>query len=346
MVSSSTLDSTIYITTTNQEGSTVTLAPSYITSTVVYTNTRGQQVTVTEILSNPSLLPEDNGGGASAFFHMKGAVIAVFTAVGLVTIAGLWMLIWYLRSRHKRKKIEHDSVVAAILDGRRSSGRLSLIDDDEDDSGEGHPSLTDRSHSYSNSSSTGRMSPIDSAGQLASKTRFPPVSLLAASYNRRKSSSSQGRGGSGGGRYQHLRTESGGRKKSPSPPPRFSQEYYRDPFAGSPSVPFLLSSKGGNRSPPPPAIMDEFDPAPLTLADPISPDRERQGLFAHRKEFGNDNPGSSTESLHTGISTRRDWEVLNVFDEELGSVPKMRRKQVLSVQNPSLAGSSPAPSVR
>jgi len=170
--------------------------------------------------------------------------------------------------------------------------------------------------------------------------------LLAASYNRRKSSSSQGRGGAGGGRYQHLSTESDGRDKSPSPPPRFSHEYYRDPFSTSPSVPFLLGSNGGNRSPPPPAIMDEFDPASLTLVDPIFPDRERRDLFAQRKEFGNDNPGSSAESLHTGASTMGGWEVRNVFDEELGSVPRMRRKPKLSVQNPSLVGSSPAPSIR
>ena len=345
MVFSSTLDSTVYITTTNNQGSTVTLAPSYITSTVVYTNTRGQQVTVTEILSNPSLLPEGHGGGASAFFHMKGAVIAVFTAVGLVAVAGLWLLIWYLRSRHKRRKIEHDNVVAAILDGRRSSVRLSLIDDDEDDSGNLRPSLTEHSHSDPTSSSGGRMSPIDSAGQMASKTRFPPVSLLSASYNRRKSSSSQGNGGSGG-QYQHLRTGSNGGRKSPSPPPRFSQEYYRDPFSDAPSVPLLHGTRGGSRSQPPPAIMDEFDPEPLTLLAPISPDKARRELYAQRKEFGADNPASSNESLHTGVTTPRDWEVQNAFDEELGSIPRMRKKPMLSVQNPSVIGSSPAPSIR
>lgn len=274
---------------------------------------------------------------------MKGAVIAVFTAVGLVFIAGVSLLIWYLRSRHKRQKLEHDNVVAAILDGRRDSARLTLIDDDEEGSGNGHPSLT---YSHSHSSSNGRMSPIDSAGQVATQTRFPPVSLLAASYNRRKSSSSQGHGGYSGGRYQHLPTEPHGGRKSPSPPPRFSQEYYRDPFSDSPPVPFLPGIKGSNRSPPRPTIMDEYESVPLTLASPISPDVERRDLFAHRREFGNENPGSSNESLHTGVSTSRDWEVRNVFDEELGSVPKMRRKPMLSVQNPSLTGLSPAPSIR
>lgn len=345
MISSSTLHSTVYITTTNEEGSTVTLAPSYITTTMVYTNTRGEPITVTEILSNPSLLPGDGGSGASAFFRMRGAVIAVFTAVALVIIAGLWLLIWYLRSRHKRRKMDHDNVVAAILDGRRSSVRVSLIDDDEDESGNGNPGLTNPSHSYTDSTSTGRMSPIDSAGQMVSQTRFPPVSLLAASYNQRRSSSSQGRRRSSGGQYQHLRTESGGRNKSPSPPPRFSQEYYRDPFSSSPSVPLLPGPNDEKRPPAPPAIMDEFDPASLTLADAISPDRERRDLFAHRKEFGKDGPSSSTESLHTGVSTSKGWEVQNLFDEELGSVPRMRRKPMLSVQNPSM-GSSPAPSIR
>ena len=346
MISRSTLDSTVYVTTTNDQGSTVTLAPSYITTTIVYTNTRGQPVTITEILSNPSLLPGDHGGGASAFFHMRGAVIAVFTAVGLVVVAGLSLLIWYLRSRHKRKRIEHDNVVAAILDGRRSSVRLSLIDDDDDDSGNLHPSFTDRSHSDPTpASGNGRMSPIDSAGQMDSVTRFPPVSLLAASYNRRKSSSSQGHGVSGGGRYEHLRSMSGGGIRSPSPPPRFSQEYYRDPFSDPPSMPILLGAKDSSRLPPPPAIMDEFDPTLPNLSTPISPDRARSELYAQRKEFGNDNPASSTESLHTGI-TSKDWEVRNVFDEELGSIPKIRRKPMLSVQNPSVTGSSPAPSIR
>jgi hypothetical protein len=300
-------------------------------------------VTITEILSNPSLLPGDHGGGASAFFRMKGAVIAVFTGVGLVIVAGLWLLIWYLRSRHKRRKIEHDNMVAAILDGRRSSGRLTLIDDDEDDSDNRHPSLT---HSNSHSTSHGRMSPIDSAGQDTSQAPFPPVSLLAASYNRRKSSSSQGHGGSGGGRYHHLRTEPDGGNRSPSPPPRFSHEYYRDPFSDPPSVPFLLGRKVDNKTAPSPAIMDEFDPAPLALTTPISPDKERHDLFAHRREFGKDNRASSNESLHTGTSTPKDWEVRNVFDEEFGSIPQMRRKPILSVQNPSLIGSSPAPSIR
>lgn len=276
---------------------------------------------------------------------MKGAVIAVFTAVGLVFVAGLWLLIWYLRSRHRRQKIEHDNVVAAILDGRRSSVRLSLIDDDEDSSTNLHPSFTDRSHSDPTPDTNGGMSPIDSAGQFASKTQFPPVSLLAASYNRRKSSSSQGHGGSGRGQYHHLRNVSN-EGRSPSPPPRFSHEYYRDPFSDSPSAPTLAGAKGSGKPPPPPAIMDEFDPTPLTLALPISPTTARRELYAQRKEFGSDHPASSNESLHTGVSTSKDWEVRNVFDEELGSVPKMRRKPMLSVQNPSMAGSSPAPSIR
>ena len=356
MVSSSTLDSTVYLTTTNNQGSTVTYAPSYITTTVVYTNTRGDPATITEILSNPSLLPEGHGGGASAFFHMKGAVIAVFTAVGLVIVAGVLFLIWYLRSRHKRKRIKHDNDVAAILDGRRSSGRLTLIDDDEEDSGNGLMSFTDRSssgqrrmsrHSSRSSSGSGvRMSPIDSAGQTTSKTRFPPVSLLAASYNLRKSSSSQGHGGTSGTRYYHLRAESDGGKRSPSPPPRFSQDYYRDPYSESPPVSFLLGTKSGNIAPSSPAIMDEFESVPLTLTSPISPDIARDDLFAQKRGFGNYNPASSNESLVTGTSTPKDWEVRNVFDEELGSVPKMRRKPMLSVQNPSLIGSSPAPSIR
>jgi len=91
--------------------------------------------------------------------------------------------------------------------------------------------------------------------------------------------------------------------------------------------------------------MDEFEPVPLTLTAPISPDQARRDLFTQKREFVKVNPGSSSESLITGVSTNtpRDWEVQNVFDEELGSMPKIRKKLLLSVQNP---GSSPAPSIR
>jgi len=307
-------------------------------------------VTVTRIVSNPSLIPGDHGGGAAAFFGNKAAVIGVFGTIGLIIIVILCLLIWNLKLRRKRKRLEHDDAVAAIMEGRRSTGRLTLIDDDEDDSGHGYASTMERStsghrrastHSYHNSSSSsnGRMSPIDSAGQMTSKTPFPPVSLLAASYNRRKSSSSQGHGrsgGGGGGRYKHLPTNSDGMefgRKSPSPPPRFSQEYYQDPFSDSPSVAFLLGTKGGNRLHHP-AIMDEFEPAPPALTPPISPDRTHyDDLFAKKRVFGYENLCSSNASVNTGASTPKDVEVRHVFDEELGSVPKIRRKPMLAVHS-------------
>lgn len=344
MVFSSTLDSTVYMTTTNQRGDIITYAPTYITTTAVYTNSRGQPVTVTRIVSNPSLIPGDNGGGASAFFHNKAAVVGVFTAIGLVIIVILCLLIWNLRSRHKRQRLAHENAVADFMEGRRSTGRLTLIDDDEDDSGHGYTSSAlERSSSghrraSTHSSSNGRMSPIDSAGQMTSRTPFPPVSLLAASYNRRKSSSSHGHGRSGGGnggRYTHVPTHSDGMefgRKSPSPPPRFSQECYQDPFSDSSSVPFLLGTKGGYRSNHP-AVVDEFEPIPLTLGTPISPDRARYDLFAQKREFGYENARSSITSLNTGASTPKDLEVRNVFDEEFGSVPAMRRKPMLAVHS-------------
>lgn len=353
MVFSSTLDSTVYLTTTNEQGSTITYAPTLVTATTVYTNSRGEPVTVTRIISNPSLIPGDNGGGASAFFSNKAAVAGVFAAVGFVTVVTLCLLIWIFRSRRERRRLAHDNAVAAILEGRRSTGRLTLIDDDEDDGGYGHASSAGYSasghgdmftHSPSNSysSSNGRMTPNDSAGQMTSKTPFPPVSLLAASYNRRRSSSSQGPGGFGGdsgGWHQHLRTDSGGPSqmefgiKSLSLPLRFSQDYDPDPFSSSPPVTFLLGTNGGSRSPPHPVIMDEFEPVSLTLPSPISPGRVQHNLFAQKGEFGYDNPHSSNTSLNTGCSTPKDLEVRNVFDEELGSVPKITRKQMLSVQN-------------
>ena len=340
MVFSSTLDSTVYLTTTNEAGVTVTYVPTLITTTMVYTNSRGEPVTVTKIVSNPSLLPGGGRDGASAFFRNKGAVAAVFTIVGLFVVAMICLCIWRAKLRHRRKKLAHDHAVAGILEGRRSTGRLTLIDDDEDGGHHGHTSSMERSisaqgrvsshgsHSHSNSysSSNGRMSPHDSAGQMTYKTPFPPVSLLQASYNRRRSSSSHGHGG----RYQHI-TE-----KCPSPPPRFSQDYYQDPFSDSPPTLQHLGTKGRNRSPPPPAIMDEFDPGSPTsptVTTPMFPGRAQHDLFAKRREFGFDNPFSSNVSLNTGASTPKDLEVRNVFDEEFGSVPKIRRKPMLAVQN-------------
>lgn len=347
MTFSSTLDSTVYLTTTNEQGSTITYVPTLITTTIVYTNSLGNPVTVTKTISNyPSLLPGDGGGGTSAFFRNKAAVGGVFAAVGLIIIATSCLLIWNFRSRHKRKRLAHDNAVAATMDGRRSTGRLTLIDDDEDGGGHEHASSTEysgsghgrvsmHSSSSSYSGSNGRMSPNDSAGQMTSQTPFPPVSLLAASYNRRRSSSSQGYGGGNGGRYQHFRTGSGGPSQmelGTKNPPRFSHDYHRDPFSDPPSVVFLLGTKGDNRSPHP-AIMDEFEPVPPTLASPISPDRAQHPSFAQKRGFGYDNPFSSNTSLNTGTSTPRDLEVRNVFDEELGSVPKIRRKPMLSVHN-------------
>ena len=320
---------------------------------MVITNSRGDPVTVTKVVSNPSLIPGGQGGGASAFFRNKAAVAAVFAAVGLAILVILCLLICNFRSRHRRKRLAHDNAVAEIMEGRRSTGRLTLIDDDEDyghpssseHSGSGHRPASAHSHSnYSNSSSNGRISPIDSAGRMASRTPFPPVSLLAASYNRRRSSSSYGYGksaGGSGGRYQHLRIDSAGPNytefgsKSPSPPPRFSQDYHRDPFSDPPSVSFLLGTSGaGNRSPPHPAIMDEFEPIPPTPAPPIFSDSNAQNhLFARESEFVYDHPYPSSTSLNTGTSTPMDLEVRNVFDEELGSIPRIRRKPMLSVQN-------------
>jgi len=85
-------------------------------------------------------------------------------------------------------------------------------------------------------------------------------------------------------------------------------------------------------SPPPPAIMDEFEPMPPTFT-PLSPDRAQHDLLMQKREFSYDNPFASNASLNTGASTPKDLEVRNVFDEELGSVPKIRRKPMLGVHN-------------
>jgi len=248
----------------------------------------------------------------------------------LFIVAVICLCIWRARLRRRRKTLAHENAVAAGMDGRRSTGRLTLIDDEED-GGFGQSSSTERSssghgrtsshgsreHSDSYSGSGGRVGPNDSAGQMTSQTPFPPVSLLAASYNRRKSSSSNGHGGFGGGnggRYQPLPTETArpGRR-SPSPP-RFSEDFYRDPFSDSPPVTFHHGAKSENKSAP---IMGEL---------PVD-------LFAQKRESRYDDPFSSAVSFNTGVTTPKDLEVRNVFDEELGSVPQIRRKPMLTVQN-------------
>jgi len=82
-----------------------------------------------------------------------------------------------------------------------------------------------------------------------------------------------------------------------------------------------------------PAIMDEFEPVSPTLGVPISPDKARYDLFAQKRGFGYQNLCPSDASLNTGASTPKDLEVRNVFDEEFGSVPTMRRKPMLAVHS-------------
>ncbi|KAF9787167.1 hypothetical protein BJ322DRAFT_704704 [Thelephora terrestris] len=126
----STYQSTVFVTTTDQHGSTVLSAPSAFTSTLVSTNSMGQPITVTQIINNPTLIPNASHGGGSAFFQNKGAVTGVFVVVGLTATAVAFFVIFFFRRRRKNRRRDHDTAVAATL-AEHGLGRQALIGPDD-----------------------------------------------------------------------------------------------------------------------------------------------------------------------------------------------------------------------
>jgi len=80
---------------------------------------------------NPTLSAENSSGKGSAFFHNTGAVIGVFTLVGLAAATiSLWIF-FAARRRRRTRQLEHDTAASAAL-AAAGFNRTPLDDDDYD----------------------------------------------------------------------------------------------------------------------------------------------------------------------------------------------------------------------
>lgn len=118
----------------------------------------GQPITVTQIINNPTLIPNDGRGGASAFFQDKGAVTGVFVVVGIAATAILVSVFYYFHRKRKKRKLEYDTAVAATLE-EHGFGRQSLIGPDDVRPTSGPRSLTTPTGSGSSSDTRRTSSP-------------------------------------------------------------------------------------------------------------------------------------------------------------------------------------------
>lgn len=150
------MQSTLFETTTNSVGSTITTAPAQITSTFTSTNSDGAATTVTEIIANPTLSNNNDSSSTSQyvffatisggetviesfydrFFHNKGAVAGVFLIVGLAAASICLFLFFFIRRRRRRRRIDHDTAVSATL-AAAGFNRAPLVDPDDEDDGYG-----------------------------------------------------------------------------------------------------------------------------------------------------------------------------------------------------------------
>jgi len=87
-------------------------------------------VTITEIIANPSLIPNTSHSKGNGFFGNTGAVAAVFVLVGLAAASiALWIL-FALRRRRRQRRIERDTAAAALQ--AAAVHRPPLEDDDDE----------------------------------------------------------------------------------------------------------------------------------------------------------------------------------------------------------------------
>lgn len=122
-----TFPSVVFITTTDRQGSPTRTAPPQITSTFVSTKTNGVVSTVTQIIANPSLLPNDTHSKGTGFFGNTGAVAAVFVLVGLAaTSIALWIF-FAIRRRRRQNRLEN---ITAAASQAATAHRSPLEDDD------------------------------------------------------------------------------------------------------------------------------------------------------------------------------------------------------------------------
>ncbi|KXN90054.1 hypothetical protein AN958_05059 [Leucoagaricus sp. SymC.cos] len=127
-----TFSSTVFISTTDGRGSPTRTAPSQITSTLTSTGSDGAVITVTQVIANPSLLPNSPHSKTNGFFGNTGAVAAVFVLVGLAVTSIALFVFFSIRRRQRRNRVERDIAVAA---SQAALTPRSPLDDDDDPQG-------------------------------------------------------------------------------------------------------------------------------------------------------------------------------------------------------------------
>ncbi|KAI0639457.1 hypothetical protein C8Q77DRAFT_65013 [Trametes polyzona] len=127
-----TFQSTVFVTTTNNAGQTVTSAPPFVTETFTSTNSDGSPSFVTIVVENPTPITSNNNATqTSQFFRNKGAVAGVFLIVGLAAASIVLFIFFYIRRRRRTQRLEHDTAVASTL-AAAGFNRRPLDGDDEE----------------------------------------------------------------------------------------------------------------------------------------------------------------------------------------------------------------------
>ncbi|KAL0951231.1 hypothetical protein HGRIS_007952 [Hohenbuehelia grisea] len=126
----STLQSTVFVTTTNSVGQSTIVTPTQVTAVVTLTDSLGVTLTYTSVFANPTLGSDNHRGSGSAFFANTGAVAAVFTLTGLAAMSILLFIVFAIRRRRRNLKLEHDTAVSASL--AAAGVYRSPLDDDDD----------------------------------------------------------------------------------------------------------------------------------------------------------------------------------------------------------------------
>ncbi|KAL4070910.1 hypothetical protein J3A83DRAFT_3306417 [Scleroderma citrinum] len=120
-------NTTVYVTTTNIQGQTITSAPLVVTQVVTSTNGAGAITTITQAVVNPTLAPNNSTNETSS---NTGAVVGVFIVVGLAAASIVLWILFAIRRRYRVRRLEHDSAIQAAV-AAAGFNRAPLDDDDD-----------------------------------------------------------------------------------------------------------------------------------------------------------------------------------------------------------------------
>ncbi|KAF8168129.1 hypothetical protein B0H34DRAFT_47630 [Crassisporium funariophilum] len=355
-IPSTTFSSVVFLTTTDSRGSTTSIAPAVITSTSIFTKSDGNLVTVTQIIANPTLSPDNSSGRNSAFFRNTGAVAGVFILVGLAAASIILWIFFALRRRRRTQRLEHDSAVSATL---AAAGFHRAPLDDEDD-----PAISSRRSRYGSpdgflhqrrSSSGLAMSSIPSAGRASAAygdndaheynpytdyivpagsregyvSTPPPSAFIAGPYRDRSST-----GGMGDNAPGHAPQRS-----SSSYEPLLTS-YYRSSSATPPSPTHPPSNPNGPPNPPP------RNPRRISDAARTNPPAYTSSTGHHSSSLGHQIPleplgaASAASSVYSSESTdhRLDPGLRQRLQDEADSIRDLRDEEdysrpVLGIRN-------------